>query len=102
MPGLWSCNRSTTGPLAEIAGPADSVYVSFYSGLAGLSGAAVAGEKDAIDELRGWRQRMGGQLYRMSPYAVSAPRRPAGPAAADGSTSRGRAFAAELVAAGCG
>jgi threonine aldolase len=52
--------------------PLHSVYVSFYKGLAGLSGAAVAADKDAVDELRAWRQRMGGQLYRMSPYAVSA------------------------------
>jgi threonine aldolase len=69
---LWEVQPFYDRPHAEIAALADSVYVSFYKGLAGLSGAAVAGQKDAIDELRGWRQRMGGQLYRMSPYAVSA------------------------------
>jgi threonine aldolase len=69
---LWEIQPFYDRPLAEIAGLADSVYVSFYKGLAGLSGATVVGEEDAIGELREWRQRMGGQLYRMSPYAVSA------------------------------
>jgi threonine aldolase len=69
---LWEAQAHYGRPLAEIAGLADSVYVSFYKGLAGLSGAAVVGETDAMDELREWRQRMGGRLYRMTPYAVSA------------------------------
>jgi threonine aldolase len=69
---LWEVQPFYDRPLADIAGLADSVYVSFYKGLAGLSGAAVVGEQDALDELRAWRQRMGGRLYRMSPYAVSA------------------------------
>jgi threonine aldolase len=98
---LWELQPFYDRPLAEIAGLADSVYVSFYKGLAGLSGAAVAGEKDAIDELRGWRQRMGGQLYRMSPYAVSAlvGLRDRLPRMGE-YVAWSRAFAAELVAAG--
>ena len=69
---LWEVQPFYDRSLAEIAGLADSVYVSFYKGLGGLSGAAVVGEKAAMDELREWRQRMGGRLYRMTPYAVSA------------------------------
>ena len=69
---LWEAQAHYDRPLAEIAGLADSVYVSFYKGLAGMSGAAVVGEADAMEELREWRQRMGGRLYRMTPYAVSA------------------------------
>lgn len=98
---LWEVQPHYDRPLPEIAGLADSVYVSFYKGLAGLSGAAVAGEEGAVAELREWRQRMGGQLYRMTPYAVSAlvglrdrlPRMKE-------YVAWSRAFADELVAAG--
>ncbi len=69
---LWEVQPALDRSLAEIAALADSIYVSFYKGLGGLAGAVVVGEQDVMDELRGWRQRMGGQLYRMSPYAVSA------------------------------
>jgi len=98
---IWESAPHLGHSVAEIAALADSVYVSFYKGLAGLSGAAVVGEIDAMDELREWRQRMGGRLYRMTPYAVSAlvglrdrlPRMGEYLAWA-------REFAAELVAAG--
>jgi threonine aldolase len=69
---LWEVQPGYDRSLAEIAALADSVYVSFYKGLGGMAGAVVVGEQDAMDELRAWRQRMGGQLYRMTPYAVSA------------------------------
>lgn len=69
---LWEVQPGYDRSLAEIAALADSVYVSFYKGLGALSGAVVVGEQDAMDELREWRQRMGGQVYRMTPYAVSA------------------------------
>ncbi|MCW2791760.1 MAG: Threonine aldolase family protein [Nocardioides sp.] len=69
---LWEVQPSYDRPLAEIAALADSVYVSFYKGLGGMAGAAVVGEEDAMKELRAWRQRMGGQLYRMTPYAAGA------------------------------
>ena len=68
---LWEVQPHYDRPLAEIAALADSIYVSFYKGLGGLSGAAVAGEAAAMAELREWRHRMGGRLYRMTPYAVS-------------------------------
>ncbi len=59
---------------AEIAGLADTVYVSFYKGLRGLAGAAVAGPEDVIAEVRLWRSRHGGTLWTMLPNAVSAMR----------------------------
>jgi threonine aldolase len=98
---LWEVQPFYDRPLAEIAALADSVYVSFYKGLAGLSGAAVVGEKAAMDELREWRQRMGGQLYRMTPYAVSAlvGLRDRLPRMGE-YVAWSRAFADELVAAG--
>jgi threonine aldolase len=69
---LWESQPSYDRPHAEIAGLADSVYVSFYKGLAAPAGAAVAGPEDLADELRLWRRRMGGTLFRMAPYAVGA------------------------------
>lgn len=69
---IWESQPFYDRPLAEIAGLADSVYVSFYKGLAAPAGAAVAGPEDFADELRLWRRRMGGTLFRLTPYAVAA------------------------------
>ncbi len=69
---LWESAPYWGRELHEVAALADSVYVSFYKGLRGLSGAALVGEVEAIAEARQWRHRMGGRLYRMTPYAVSA------------------------------
>ncbi len=69
---LWESQPCLGRELSEIAELADTVYVSFYKGLGGLSGAAVAGPEDVIDEARQWRQRMGGTLFSLLPYAVSA------------------------------
>jgi threonine aldolase len=69
---LWESTPHLGRSLAEIADVADSVYVSFYKGLGGLAGAAVAGPTDVIDEARRWRQRHGGTLFTLLPYAVAA------------------------------
>ena len=69
---LWESAPHLGRPLPEIAALADSVYVSFYKGLGGLAGAAVAGPEAVIAEARQWRQRMGGALVTMQPYAVAA------------------------------
>lgn len=98
---LWESQPFYDRPLAEIAALADSVYVSFYKGLDAPAGAAVAGDADLAAELRTWRRRMGGTLYRMTPYALGAlvglrdqlPRMGEYAAWA-------RAFAAELTAVG--
>lgn len=69
---IWESQAHLGHDVAEIAALADSVYVSFYKGLRGLSGAAVAGPEDIVAEARQWRQRYGGTLFTMMPYAVSA------------------------------
>ncbi|MDP9443384.1 MAG: beta-eliminating lyase-related protein [Actinomycetota bacterium] len=69
---LWESAPYLGHSLAEIAGLADSAYVSFYKGLGGLAGAAVAGPEDVVTEARQWRQRMGGTLFTLQPYAVAA------------------------------
>ncbi|QES43053.1 threonine aldolase [Streptomyces venezuelae] len=69
---LWECTPHFGRSLAEIAGLADSVYVSFYKSLEGLSGAALAGPRTLVEEARVWRHRYGGQLFQQFPVAVSA------------------------------
>ncbi|MGH9029707.1 MAG: threonine aldolase family protein [Acidimicrobiales bacterium] len=58
--------------LSDIAQLFDTVYVSFYKGLAGLAGSSVAGDADVISELSIWRTRHGGRVFAMWPYAASA------------------------------
>jgi len=69
---IWESQPYWDRTLAEIGGLVDSIYVSFYKGLEGLAGAALAGPADVIDEARTWRRRMGGTLFHLTPYAVTA------------------------------
>jgi len=69
---LWECPTHFGRPLDEIAALADSVYVSFYKSLGGLSGAALAGPEDLIAEAKAWRHRYGGHVYRQFPVAIAA------------------------------
>lgn len=69
---LWECVPHFGRELPEIAALADSVYVSFYKTLGGLSGAALAGPASLIEEARTWRHRYGGQLFQQFPAALSA------------------------------
>jgi threonine aldolase len=69
---LWESTPYLEHSLAEIAALASSVYVSFYKVLGGLSGAALVGPEDVIAEVRRWQRRLGGNLYSLAPYAVSA------------------------------
>ncbi|MEV8378230.1 beta-eliminating lyase-related protein [Kribbella sp. NPDC056861] len=69
---LWESTPYLEHSLAEIAALASTVYVSFYKGLGGLSGAALAGPEDVIAEVRRWQRRLGGNVYTLFPYAVSA------------------------------
>ena len=68
---LWESGPFYGRPLAEIAGLFDSVYVSFYKGLGGLSGSVLLGDATLIQEARAWRHRHGGTLFRLWPYAAS-------------------------------
>ncbi|PJE96301.1 threonine aldolase [Streptomyces carminius] len=69
---LWECTAHFGRPLTEIAALADTVYVSYYKSLGGLSGAALAGPPDLVEEARAWRHRYGGQLFQQWPAALSA------------------------------
>jgi threonine aldolase len=69
---LWECTPHFDRPLPEIAGLADSVYVSYYKSLGGLSGAALAASADLIAEAKAWRHRYGGLLFQQYPAALAA------------------------------
>ncbi|MDJ0384931.1 beta-eliminating lyase-related protein [Streptomyces sp. G-G2] len=69
---LWETTVHFGKTLPEIAALADSVYVSFYKSLGGLSGAALAGSRSLVEEARVWRHRYGGQMFRQYPQALSA------------------------------
>lgn len=69
---LWESTVHFGRPLEEIAGLADSVYVSFYKSLDGFGGAALAGPKTLVDEAKAWRHRYGGTVFQQFPTALSA------------------------------
>ncbi len=68
---LWEVGPFYDRPLSEIAALFDSVYVSFYKGLGGLSGSVLLGEEDLVAEAREWRHRHGGTLFNLWPYAAA-------------------------------
>ncbi|MDX3235614.1 beta-eliminating lyase-related protein [Streptomyces sp. ME03-5709C] len=69
---LWECPPHFGRSLDEIAGLADSVYVSFYKSLGGIAGAALAGPADFVAEARTWRHRYGGLLFQQWPSVLAA------------------------------
>lgn len=69
---LWECTPHLGQPLTEIAALADSVYVSFYKSLDGLSGAALAGPAELVEEAKAWRHRYGGLVFQQWPAALAA------------------------------
>jgi threonine aldolase len=94
---IWESRSWFDRTLPEIAALADSLYVSFYKGLGGLSGAALLGPTGFIAEARLWRRRLGGTIFRTTAEAVSAllGLRDRLPIMAD-TVAWARAFAAEL------
>ncbi|MGW0468671.1 threonine aldolase family protein [Streptomyces sp. NPDC003027] len=69
---LWECAPHFGRGLREIAGLADTVYVSFYKSLGGISGAALAGPEEVMEEARVWLHRYGGLVFQQFPAAVAA------------------------------
>ncbi|MEU1055078.1 beta-eliminating lyase-related protein [Streptomyces sp. NPDC005876] len=69
---LWEATTHFGRSLAEIAGLADSVYVSFYKSLDGFGGAALAGPRTLVDEAKTWRHRYGGMVFQQFPTALAA------------------------------
>ncbi|MCG5441357.1 beta-eliminating lyase-related protein [Micromonospora sp. NIE79] len=69
---LWEAQTYYARQFAEIAALFDSAYVSFYKGLQGVGGAALAGDTALVAEARVWRRRLGGDVYDAWPLALTA------------------------------
>jgi threonine aldolase len=69
---LWESQPFYGRSYVDISANFDSVYISFYKTLGALSGAALAGPADVIDEAKLWQHRHGGRQIRAFPAVVSA------------------------------
>ncbi len=69
---LWESAPYYKKTYEEISSLFDSVYVSFYKGLGGIAGAALAGSRELITEAKIWQRRHGGNLVHLYPYVISA------------------------------
>ncbi|MFI1359708.1 threonine aldolase family protein [Streptomyces sp. NPDC020898] len=69
---LWESTTHFGRPLDEIAGLADSVYVSLYKSLDGFGGAVLAGPRTLVEEAKAWRHRYGGAIFQQFPTVLSA------------------------------
>ena len=69
---LWQCRATLGKEFAEIAALFDSVYVSFYKDVGGISGAALAGSADFVSRVKIWQRRTGGNLFALYPYVIAA------------------------------
>lgn len=69
---IWESTPHLGHSLPEIAALADSVYVSFYKTLGGLSGSTLAGSVELASYARGWRRRYGGDLFQQWPAILTA------------------------------
>ena len=71
---LWEAQPFYDRPHAEIAALFDTVYVSLYKGLMGVSGGVLAGAADLVEHATVWRDRLGGNVDRAWPMAMAAER----------------------------
>ncbi len=69
---IWQCRPFYQKTYAEIAALFDSVYVSFYKDLGGMTGSMLLGTASFIAEARVWQVRYGGRLRMQAPFVVSA------------------------------
>ena len=89
---LWEAQPYYGRP--RLAGLFDSVYVSFYKGLGGLAGAALASDADTVAEARVWQRR---RRQPRDPASVrrdcrGGPRLPSRPRGAPTSATRARSL----------
>lgn len=70
---LWECGPYfAPRSYADVAALFDSVYVSCYKGIGGMSGAVLAGTAGFIASARTWQIRFGGQLPQQTAIVASA------------------------------
>ena len=71
---VWESQPYYGRSYAEIAALFDTLYVSFYKILDGITGAMLLGPADVIREARVWQRRHGGNLIHLYPFVLSAKR----------------------------
>jgi len=69
---LWEIGPYYGCTYAEIAALFDTLYVSFYKGLGGIAGSALAGPAELINEARYFQHRLGGRLNKQFPMLIDA------------------------------
>ncbi|HEY0971082.1 MAG TPA: GntG family PLP-dependent aldolase [Gemmatimonadales bacterium] len=69
---LWNASAATGSSLADLAGPADTVMVSFSKGLGAPVGAALAGSAAAMADAWAVRKRFGGGMRQSGILAAAA------------------------------
>ncbi|MFG1708787.1 threonine aldolase family protein [Nonomuraea sp. M3C6] len=69
---LWEAQTYYRRPFHEIAGLFDSVYVSLYKALQGLSGGVLLGDAETVAEAGVWLARLGGRALEPWPQALAA------------------------------
>lgn len=68
---IWNAHVATGTPLAEYGAVADVLAVCLSKGLGAPVGSLVVGTRDAIDESRIWRKRMGGGMRQAGVLAAA-------------------------------
>ena len=68
---LWESTHYYQKSLAEISALFDSVYVSLYKGIGGISGALLAGSDEFLQQCMVWRDRLGSNMYTTFPALIT-------------------------------
>ena len=68
---LWHAHMATGLPLAELAGPADSVSVCFSKGLGAPVGSMLAGDRQTIARAHRFRKMFGGGMRQVGILAAA-------------------------------
>jgi threonine aldolase len=69
---IWQTTQYYKCSLANIASLFDSIYISFYKDLGGISGAALLADEALISQARIWARRAGGNPITLYPEVLSA------------------------------
>lgn len=69
---LWNVSAETGMPVAELAGPFDTVMVAMSKGLGAPGGSLLAGPRDLIDQAVRYRRRLGGAMRQAGFFAAAA------------------------------
>ncbi len=69
---LWESANYYGLAWASIANLFDSVYVSLYKGLGGMSGAVLAGNAEFLTQCAVWRERLGSNMWSACPALITA------------------------------